>query len=178
MKRFEAPSLTHPHIEADEDGRRCPVPEPLTEGAEPDGLPAGAEPVSLCFSLGSITRGIRGLSLEQRDGQRTVEVYEVPGLAPELTRGLSETEWPRLCDGLFRKLRIQDWEQEYTHSETRVLDGNSWSLEWKSADGREHRSGSLSEAYPETWREFLGLLAPFFAEYEKSRSEFEKNIKE
>jgi len=78
---------------------------------------------------------------------------------PGEQKSLTEEEWNKMLDLLFRKMYVHEWEKQY--NDPSVMDGTQWELEISMTDNRTLEY-SGDNAYPAYWDELKQIFRPFF----------------
>jgi len=78
---------------------------------------------------------------------------------PGEQKSLTEEEWNKMLDLLFRKMYVHEWEKQYKNPN--VMDGKQWKLEISLTDNRTLEYFG-SNSYPAYWDELKQIFRPFF----------------
>lgn len=115
----------------------------------------------IVFSEGGYFDGHDQVEIITTDGKHTSTYTHFPDAIEPCVKEISNIQWKRLMDTLFKRLCIHEWKQRYV--DPYVCDGTQWELELKLTRGR-HYTIYGSNDFPALYKDLVRAFKPFMKE--------------
>ena len=112
----------------------------------------------ILFSEGGYFGGHDQVEITTEDGKRISTYLHFPDVSEPYTKEITDAQWKRLMDTLFKRLCIHEWKKRYV--DPYVCDGTQWELELKLTQGR-HYTIYGSNDFPALYKDLVRAFMPF-----------------